>query len=338
MPMRRAGYANVSWQEKTKLIMNVHFLKIILLLFFLCSVTACSTGSMIAGEQFIGEKIVLNSNSGMTTIFSNPTTTYVLGANGEGVVNLNLPEKLGDEAEWSPDGNWIVYSTLSKEGARAGGNSKIYIMRSDGSSNTLLVDLPYDDYQPTWTRDGTQIAFVNGGQIYILNVECVLEGGECELSPQYLAQGYHPNWSADGKQITYEYKGRIYLSNTDGSGYPRVRIPVPGHYCGTPRWSPNGTWIVFQCGGHIYIMKESGAALKKLTEGTYYPAFDPRWSFDGQKITFKSQSEEFGFGKIVISDGPLVSEGLFSVDIDGSDLKLLSPYDNEFILWYTWVP
>ncbi|MCH8993458.1 MAG: PD40 domain-containing protein, partial [Chloroflexi bacterium] len=41
------------------------------------------------------------------------------------------------------------------------GNSEVYIVNADGSGLTRLTDNLADDSQPTWSPDGTHIAFLS---------------------------------------------------------------------------------------------------------------------------------------------------------------------------------
>jgi len=39
------------------------------------------------------------------------------------------------------------------------GTTEIYVMNADGSAVTRLTEDPQGEYQPTWSPDGTKIAF-----------------------------------------------------------------------------------------------------------------------------------------------------------------------------------
>ncbi len=64
-----------------------------------------------------------------------------------------------EQAKWSPDGKWIVYT--SDEGKDLSGinNYDIWIMRSDGSERTQLTTNGSWDDMPCWSYDGQWIYF-----------------------------------------------------------------------------------------------------------------------------------------------------------------------------------
>lgn len=287
------------------------------------------------GARAAGNGIVLQVyRGGLVSSLRNPSR-YVISANGLGEVSMSLPSELGDEPEWSPDGQWVVFSTLYTEGARARGNSEIYLMRSNGGQSTRLSDHPRDDFSPTWSRDGTRIAYVAGANINTVNVQCILSGQECHPRPTILTQGDQPNWSPDGRRLVYAHfrlEEGIYVIDTDANSSP-MNLASNLKSCRYPRWSPDGQRIVFECLGGIFVVNSDGSGLRKIIEG----GGNPSWSPDGRKIVFVSSRYE-GLGKPLNAEGSIRSDALFLADADGNNIVRLSKRDDESILWYAWLP
>ena len=95
--------------------------------------------------------------------------------NSDGSEQRTLGIRGAGEPAWSPDGEKIAYVTdIGGEGIRDI-NEEIYMMNADGSGRTRLTDIPGNDHwPPTWSPDGTRIAFTSDGtdgygEIYVMN-------------------------------------------------------------------------------------------------------------------------------------------------------------------------
>ncbi len=147
----------------------------------------------------------------------------------------------------SPDGKLVAYaSDCSGEG-----NLDIYVQQVGGREAIRRTSHPADDIQPSFSPDGSKIAFRserNGGGIYIIDT---LGGPERKIADR----GWHPSFSPDGSQILYTEatsigaalgtSSRMYLiPSTGGSARELQPDFMVESYAGTgpvPLWSPDGT-------------------------------------------------------------------------------------------------
>jgi hypothetical protein len=83
-----------------------------------------------------------------------PTHVWVMDADGSRPVRMSNG---GDDwgATWSPDGKWIAYNSWSPGLP----GRQIFVMASDGSRQTQITNTPGPHSEPSWSPDGSRIAF-----------------------------------------------------------------------------------------------------------------------------------------------------------------------------------
>jgi TolB protein len=161
-----------------------------------------------------------------------------------------------------------VATTLSYEG-----DQDIYLVRSDGSVSRRLTNSKGIDVSPTFSPDGSKMAFVSSRngmpQIFIED----LQSGQTRrltFSGRYNTQ---PSWSPAGDKIAYstwENKGEIniFVINTDGSGLKQLTAKSGENEA--PSWSPDGEMIVFsssrQGRKRLYVMSSTGENQRRLVQ------------------------------------------------------------------------
>lgn len=203
-----------------------------------------------------------------------------------------------------------------------GGNFEIYLMNTDGSNQTLLTKGLY----PTWSPDGSHIAFRSGtgrsGEIYVIDAD----GSNMRRLTYNDTQEEDLAWSPDGSRIAFvsvqDLSWGLCVIDIDGSNQTYITT----RFTHNPTWSPNGSRIAFasnQDGNwEIYVMDADGSNQINLTNNPA-PDYHPAWSPDGSRIVFVS-------GK----DG---NREVYAMDVDGSSMTRLT--HNSAADWYpAWSP
>jgi len=180
---------------------------------------------------------------------------------------------------WTADGQTIAFS---RDLAFGDQNFDIFVPGCCGDGDTGLAG----GRHPTWSPDGSRIAFADFGSIHAMNADGT---GQVLLSgPSDTA----PNWSPDGSRITFQSSRdgnpEIYVMSPSGSGQTRLTTD-PG-VDEQPNWSPDGQKIAFSSNRdgdyEIYAMNADGSGVTKLTNDTADQR-NPAWSPDGTKIAFE---------------------------------------------------
>jgi Tol biopolymer transport system component len=148
------------------------------------------------------------------------------------------------------------------------------------------------------------------------------------------------DWSPDAKTIVFEHvaadesRTAVAIMNADGSS---VRELTPTGYQGDPSFTPDGRQIVFTrdpspSDNGVWIMNTDGSDLRRLTKNPFIRDgqcgcdLDANVSPDGKTVTFVRAKEAE------------VQQALFSIGIDGTGLKQLTPYSLEVAVKHDWSP
>jgi Tol biopolymer transport system component len=109
---------------------------------------------------------------------------FVMNADGSNPVNLSRHDYKDMHPAWSPDGTKIAFTSdrdhVSAESVpepkfeemgptdeyleqtmKAKRKTDIFVMNADGSEQTNVTKYSNSDFQPTWSPDGTRIAFIS---------------------------------------------------------------------------------------------------------------------------------------------------------------------------------
>jgi Tol biopolymer transport system component len=149
----------------------------------------------------------------------------------------------------SPDGSHVVFS-----GETEGGWALYAVDPEAGPVEVLLEREDSMVYEPTFSPDGTQIAYVDGGgdhahHVWVMNVD----GSDAHeiVFNEWTAQAGHVEglaWSPAGDRIALGLvdgsSPGIYMFAPDGSDFTQV---IPGG--ARPYWSPDGSQIAYTIWG-----------------------------------------------------------------------------------------
>ena len=209
------------------------------------------------------------------------------------------------------------------------GDREIYRMHADGSGLVRLTHSPYSDQHPTWSPDGTQIAFFSfrpPAGLYIMNGD----GSNVRALQWDPMHTEFPSWSPDGRSIAFQGNmaggAEIWVIDLETR---RVRQVTPTGIVATmPAWSPDGGRIAFRGYSTIGITSADGSQLDYINRPENAVDSDPAWSPDGSKIAFSRY----------VYDGETAHQSIWVMDSDGYNQTRLTQWTRGIDFVPTWSP
>ena len=257
------------------------------------------------------------------------TEIYSMLPDGREQTRLTTTADSGEgDAAGSPDGRWIAYS-------RGGADepSSLWLMSRDGRNPRRLTTGAVQDFHPTWSADGTRLAFAR------------YEGGNADIYTLRLADGVvtrltlgssvelRPDWSWANGRIAFESNqagtnNEIYTMAPDGTDVRRRSINSNGD--AQPNWSPEGDRIAFwgsRAEQTIYRMNADGSGVMPLVSRTLRPG-SPHWGPTDASgwIVFTGYRPDSGYSEV------------FRMTSSGAGLALLTLNEVDFDAATGWLP
>ena len=202
---------------------------------------------------------------------------------------------------WSQDGRLAIQLD------RLDLNSEIYTISPAGRDlERLTFDLAFDGL-PSFSPDGTRVAFARGGPA---SIDLFIVGSDgTGLFQLTDLDGYEntPTWSSDGRRVAFAWghddvrhfggDGALWAVDADGSHLEELLDRPIGY----PAWSPDGGRVALELRDdetHIGVLDLASGKLADLGRG-----YVPKWSPDGTRLTFIRDAGDVSDIYVMHADG-----------------------------------
>jgi hypothetical protein len=204
-----------------------------------------------------------------------------------------------------------------------------------GGAPVPLTSSPGDEFSPSWSPDGHEVAFQGGGgttsgepsTAWVVSAE---GGTPARLAREPHTDGF-PRWSPDGLHIVFFSTERrplvgAWIVSRDTVGGPWSEpAPLADFFCARPDWAPDGSGVICLSAGALVVVSLDGRAVwrRDLATTDHLRARGKvHYSRDGRTIFVGAADADsrFGIWAIPVAGGP--SRLVVALD----DPELTNPY------------
>ena len=224
--------------------------------------------------------------------------------------------------ELSPDGRWLVFD------ANRTGQQDIYVVSSDGGEPERVISTPEDKFHPTWSPDGSTLAFHTFHNGVRRAAIAPARGGAVRLlRPEGPVREEHtPVWTRDGQGLVY------FRTFMNGAELYTVRRTSDSTWSAERQLTQHGgMWPSFSADGSrmTYIATPGVVRVmdRELDEATSRVVLDVAAPNSGGVFAWTSVISPDG-NTVLVKGVDQAGAGFWSVPVAGGSPRLLARLDD----------
>ena len=191
----------------------------------------------------------------------------------------------------SPDGQTVVYERHSTDIMTDGERTNLWQVNINGDNHRPLLSGKANYYQPRFSPDGKQLAYVSSvegkSQLYVR----WLDSGQTARVTNLLQSPGDISWSPDGQWLAFSMfkKGEAGTLFKDMPEKPKgAEWAGTAKYIDTTNYRNDGAGYTKKGYNHLYVVPATGGSAREITTGNFHHRGKINWSADSQQLIFSA--------------------------------------------------
>jgi len=194
----------------------------------------------------------------------------------------------------SPDGNHIVYAQQRVDVNTEKRYSNLWVAPTSEGRPLQFTYGDQVDVKPTWSPDGSQIAFVSNrgdekqAQVYLIP----FNGGEARPLTSLKGEIEILEWSPDGTKLVLQFRKKDTEAIERQEDEKKKKLGIIQRHYDRPYYKFDGYGFLPHERKHIWVVDAETGEAQQLTDSEIFDDLQPGWSPDGKWIAYVSNHNE----------------------------------------------